>query len=151
MSPPPDRLAEAAALLDRFLGSNSPEAVGYTLFQALTCRVIVAARLGNAERAKENLLTWGRCYNTFPSELDCLVPLMNRAIATILLSGILASVWRISPHQCDDDAGAIECAMTTGGQLAYGSLRWTQLLEQLSEAALHGDHQGRTSRPRTCH
>src|SRR5262249_26774799 len=40
----PDRLAEAAALLDRFLGSNSPEAVGYTLFQALTCRVILATR-----------------------------------------------------------------------------------------------------------
>jgi hypothetical protein len=71
---------------------------------------------------------------------------MDRAIATILLSGILASVWRITPQQCDDDAGAIECAlrdrMTTGRQLAYGSLRWTQLLEQLSEAALHSDHQG---------
>ena len=143
----PGRLAEAAALLDRFLGSNSPEAVGYTLFQALTCREILASRLGDVERAKENLLTWGRCYNTFPQNWIVWYPLMDRAIATILLSGILASVWQITPQQCDDDAGAIEYAlrdlMTSGRQLAYGSLRWTQLLEQLSEAALHGDRQGR--------
>jgi hypothetical protein len=61
----PGRLAQAAALLDRFLGSNSPEAVGYTLFQALTCRVIVAARLRNVERAKENLLTWAGATTRF--------------------------------------------------------------------------------------
>jgi hypothetical protein len=59
----PDRLAEAAALLDRFL--DSPEAVGYTLFQALRRRVTVATRLGDVERANKNLLTWAGATTRF--------------------------------------------------------------------------------------
>jgi SMI1 / KNR4 family (SUKH-1) len=146
----PEMLAEAAELLDRFLGSNTPDAVGYTLFHALTCRAIVAARLGDLECAKETLVTWGKCYNTYPENWIVWYPLMDRAVATILLSGILASVWQITPQQCDEDAATIEGAMrermATGRQLAYRNLPWTQLLTQLSDAAPEGDHQAQNLR-----
>ena len=99
---------------------------------------------------KETLVTWGECYNTYPENWIVWYPMMDRAVATILLSGILASVWQITPQQCDEDAATIEGAMrermATGRQLAYRNLPWAQLLTQLSDSALEGDHQAQNLR-----
>jgi hypothetical protein len=135
----PGRLSEAATLLDGLLDAGSPDIVGSSLFRALTCRVILAARLGDIEDAKRYLILWGEAYKAYPSNWIVWYPLMDRSVATILLGGILAPVWQITPQQCERDAEVIVRAvrerLSTGRQLAYANLSWSQLLVLLRDLA----------------
>lgn len=137
---PPAMLTQAAALLDRFVASGSSDAVGYSLFQALSCNAILAVRLGQVDRAKEILAAWGRSYALYPASWIVWYPMMDRSIVKILLSKILAPVWGVSRERCDADVEAIAQAvrerLASGRQLAHASLRWPQLLKRLSHSAV---------------
>src|SRR5262245_17390338 len=96
----PERLAEALALLDRPI--DIPDQI--SCYQALMSRVVLAAKLGDAERARNYLINLAEVHDIIPPFLS------DRAVARIALLGVLAPIWKITPQGCDDDARVIEDA-----------------------------------------
>jgi hypothetical protein len=122
---PPERLAEALALLD----SRGP--ITYSRYDAGMCQAVLAARLGDGERARTCLVNLAQIDNIRSPTL------MDRTLARIALSGVLATAWKIAPPACEEDARAIEDAWRgrrTIGRFVFGHLTWAQLLRKLSQS-----------------
>jgi hypothetical protein len=96
------------------------------------CQAVLAARLGDEERVRASLINLAQIDNIRSP------PLMDRTIARIALSGVLAPIWRITPQMCEEDARAIEDAWRERlkvGRFVHVHLTWSQLLRKLSQAA----------------
>jgi hypothetical protein len=122
---PPERLAEALALLD----SSGP--ITFSRYDAGMCQAVLAARLGDEDRARTCLIDLAQIDNIRSPTL------MDRTLARIALSGVLAPVWKITPRACEEDARAIEDAWRERrkiGRFVYGHLTWAQILRKLSQA-----------------
>jgi SMI1 / KNR4 family (SUKH-1) len=121
----PERLTEALALLD----ASGP--ITFSRYDAGMCQAVLAARLGDEERVGTYLVNLAQIDNIRSPTL------MDRTIARIALSGVLAPVCRITPQACDEDARAIEDAWRERrklGRFVHGPLSWAQLLRTLGRA-----------------
>lgn len=136
---PRETLSKAAAILDRFTRPETSGLAGYDLFRVLTCRTLLALRLGDHAGARRALMRWGEGYLDNRGSWNVGYVLMDGDAAELALSGVLASVWDLTHEHVEEDMAAIQTALndrlSTGPSLAYGNLHWRTLLERLSRAA----------------
>lgn len=115
-------------------------AVGYDYFHSATCGAILAARLGDTAKAVQFILKWGEGYSENWSNYTLAYLMRDTATAKLLLTGILAPVFKLTKAICNKDyetiAAALDDRYSAGRGLAYGSLSWKQLLKRISELAI---------------
>lgn len=120
-----ERLGEALALLD----ASGP--ITFSRYDAGMCQAALAARLGNEQRVRTCLINL--------AQIDKIrsPALMDRMIARIALSGVLAPAWGITAQTCGEDARAIEEAWRERrkvGRFVYRTLTWARLLREFGRA-----------------
>jgi hypothetical protein len=118
----------------------------YGDLQTLNCAAILSAANGQKEKAIDFVRQWGEAYKKFYSgRYDIIELAKEKSIATILLTGLLAPVFKLNSTDCDSHLTAISNAlksrMENGQSLAYKELSMRQLLQRFSSTAVELSNQ----------
>jgi hypothetical protein len=147
-----ERLLESAALIDSFLASDSPDAVGYEKFRASTCRSLPAARLGDRAEVERKLLDWAQTCAEYRSNSSVSYTLLDPQLAEVLMSGLIAAAWKVAPADTTQAADSVVAALesryaTAAPTLVYGRLSWLALLGTLQTVLQNVGEAGLIQRP----
>jgi AraC-like DNA-binding protein len=139
----PQAAAEREALLglDKYLAAYTDDQPTY-MFAIATCLAAeLAARNGMREQAIAYAQRWAEQYPRHQYILPTMAS--NRHLAPLLLQGILAERFGVTPDACQtylrDLQAVVEARMQRGRALVYGTWSWERLLKAVSTQTLAGD------------
>lgn len=107
---------------------------------ATACGALIAARSNNTSKAEQFIKLWGQTYLVEPADHGLWNLMRDSLTAKILLSGILAPVFKLTKATCQQEiieiSEKLAERMQHGRGLMYGELSWEQLLHKISASAI---------------
>jgi SMI1 / KNR4 family (SUKH-1) len=132
----PENCKEAIKALEQYLAIENP--LGHSLKDVLVCLIILTARIGAHEQTGVYISQWGKAYHQFWPNTSVTFLMRDAAVAEILLKGKLAESLLLSHEICErgltDIQNAFEERISAGQTNIYDDLKWTDILERISEA-----------------
>ena len=124
--------------IEKYLKQNKPE--GWAHAQATACGALTPAKKNNTDKAASFIKLWGEGYLKYPSNYGLWNLMRNRLTAQLLLTGMLAPIFKLTKDICAQDikdiSEKLSERMQHGRALAYGHLSWDQILHKMSELAI---------------